>query len=328
MARWSLRRRRPLLLVARHGVGDAVMVTTLLLHLRHLDLEADVWCRRGQHSLMHGLCRRTYLLYEERPRLGDYARVVELPLGAEAGRCYADSPATKAEMILRDVLKLPVVERLCRYEVWPSEPAIARAAERLEELAGDLPVALLHYQGSSGRVVKDLAEPVMAAVCQILAEQGYAPVALDARQSAGVVRRGLASGIHDDDPLWDGRGFDGGTIAALAQRAGICMGIDSGPGHIFGATNIATPTIMVWPSRLLHPLHYYGLADHVLHVVPRRHAEGIRGVRSVGRQYFAARYRRYVCERHYRDELPEALAGALAEGGLVSEFNRAKIACA
>lgn len=326
MKRWFSRSARPLLLVARHGVGDAVMVTSVLLHLRHYGIDADVWCRRGHHSLLHGLCRRTYLLYEDQPPLASYRRVVELPLGAEVGRSYCDSPATKAEMIVRDVLHLPVIERLCRYEVQISQPVRDRAAQRLRELAGDAPVVLMHYQGSSGRVVKDLAEPAMGAVCRRVAEMNCVPIVLDAQRTAGVVRQRLAVGIHDDDPLWNGAGFDGESIAALAHAARLCLGIDSGPGHIFGAVNIASPTVMVWPSRLLHPLHYYGLADHVLHVVPRRHADGIRGVKTVGRHYFAAHYRYRVCRGHYRDELAEIAVGELAE--LAGGMSSAKMACA
>lgn len=317
---------RPLLLVARHGVGDAVMVTSVLLHLRHYGLEADVWCRRGQHSLFDGLCRRTYLLYEQQPPLRAYSRVIELPLGAECGRSYSDSPATKAEMIVRDVLRLPVVEGLCRYEVYARSEVCSRAAKRMAELAGGRPAALLHYQGSSGRVVKDLAEPVLDAVCCEIAAQGAMPIVLDAGRAAGVVPKRLAVGIHDDDPLWGGEGFDGATIAALAKQARFCLGIDSGPGHIFGAVNVGTPTVIVWPSRLLHPLHYFALADHVLHVVPPRHADGIRGVKSIGRQYFASRYRRHVCRRHYRDELAEVVSREL-QASLV-DTSKARIACA
>lgn len=324
MTRWGWTRgAKPLLLVARHGVGDAVLVTSVLLHLRQHGIAADVWCRRGQHTLFAGLCRRTHLLYEETPRWSDYSRVVELPLGAEAGRCYVDSPATKAEMILRDVLRLPVCEELCRYEVHPTVDMRQRAAQRLRELAGDAPVLLLHYQGSSGRMVKDLAEPAVAAVCVEASRQGFTPVALDAPRTAGVVQRGLAVGLHGDDPLWQSQGFDGGMVAALAERAALCLGIDSGPGHICGAVNIATPTVIVWPSRLLHPLHYYALANHVLHVVPPRHAEGIRGDRSVGRHYFARRYRSFVCRRHYRDELVEVASAALLEAGGKKSANMA-----
>jgi FkbM family methyltransferase len=80
------------------------------------------------------------------------------------------------------------------------------------------------------------------------------------------------------------------------------VGVDSGPLHVAAATT--TPTLGVWLRH--HPLHYLGLADNVLHLVPERHEGMIRGNREAGAAFFRAHYR----HRTYHDpgrELREAV---------------------
>jgi FkbM family methyltransferase len=91
------------------------------------------------------------------------------------------------------------------------------------------------------------------------------------------------------------------------------VGVDSGPLHVAAATT--TPTIGVWLRH--HPLHYLGLADNVLHLVPERHEGMIRGNREAGAAFFRAHYR----HRTYHDlgrELREAVREQLRalSGGL------------
>ncbi len=82
------------------------------------------------------------------------------------------------------------------------------------------------------------------------------------------------------------------------------IGVDSGPLHVAAATS--TPTIGVWTGH--HPLHYFGHADNVTHLVPEDHVRLLRGDRNAGAKYFRERYRFQT----YRD-LSAALVAAVRD---------------
>ncbi len=285
-----------LLLRFPHGFGDAVQLTTVLAHLRQLKPHwaVDVAVGRGAESLLEGQCRQVWSLDD--PRLREPSRQHDLDRvlrWSEPVECYADSPATKAERCLREVFHITPQPAWCRYTVHPQHDARRRAGEYARQL--ERPFALVHYQGNSSRLHKNLDERVVARLCRDLISQGLAVVVLDWDRRSRLVDGRHILGPGADHPLWNGRGTgDGGTLAALAARAKICIGIDSGPGHVFGAT--PTPTLMVWTKH--HPLHYYGLADHVLHLVPADHPRWLRGQNAgAGEAYFARHYR----HRRYRN---------------------------
>ncbi len=288
-----------MLLVFPHGLGDAVQLTTILLHLRRFypQWAVDVAVRPGAEAMFAGLCRRAFRLGDEPDDSREAAYDVRRTLWFhEPDACYADSPATKAEKALREVFQIAPRDELCRYQIAPAADARHRARAYARDLASACGLAseaaagryvLIHYQGNSSRHHKNLDERAVAALCDEIIARRYIPVILDWDRRSGLVdqRRVFCPGA--DHPLWTGRGHgDGATIAALAEGAAWCVGIDSGPGHVFGAT--ATPTLIVWTAH--HPLHYYGLSQSVTHLVPPRHRELLRGDRDAGIRYFEQKY--------------------------------------
>jgi FkbM family methyltransferase len=309
-----------------HGLGDAVQLTTVLLHLRQLFPQwlVDVAVRPGAETMFAGLCRRAYRLGEEPSQITDgqpyHAR--NTLWFHEPDACYASSPATKAEKALREAFQIEPREEWCRYEIAPGDDARRRAHAYAQELAAACGLAepdaagessphaarekiisrsemttlagryvLIHYQGNSARQNKNLDERAVAALCEEVIARGHIPVILDWDRRSGLVDQRRVFCPGGDHPLWDGRGHgDGATLAALAAGAAWCVGIDSGPGHVFGAT--ATPTVIVWTRH--HPLHYYGLSRNVTHLVPSNHRELLRGDRDLGLRYFEAKYEHRV----------------------------------
>ena len=224
----------------------------------------------------------------------------------ECSTSYADSPSTKAERCLREVFNLTPIRELCRYSVEVGDEARHIARKYFERTCkvsagtnGRYPVALIHYEGNTSRRLKDIPTNIVGHVCAQILELGHVPVILDWDR-----RTTLAEGaeIHNPDAnceLWKGMGTgDAEVIAALTELATLMIGIDSGPLHVAGATT--TPTLGVWTRH--HPLHYFGLAYNVTHLVPRDHAELIRGNAGIGEAYFNANYR---C--HFYDDLDETL---------------------
>ncbi|MBX3411563.1 MAG: hypothetical protein KF708_02505 [Pirellulales bacterium] len=307
-----------LLLRFPHGFGDAVQLTTVLLHLRELRPRwtIDVACKRGADSLFAGLCRQTLRLDAMPPLEATYAFDRTLPWD-EPDQTYHDSPSTKAEKCLREVFALAPVERLCRYQITPSDVARQAVDRYLRELCGRVearaPIVLLHYQGNSARGGKNLDEQMVRKLVAVVRGRGLAPVVLDweTPPRSSLVREGLVACPGAEDRLWQGLGTgDGGVLAALIARATAMVAIDSGPGHVAAATS--TPTLVVW--RRHHPVNYFGLDDgQVTHVVTRDHGRYIRGDRATGEDYLRRRYRALVADAPYRVFLPRLLEEQLRQ---------------
>lgn len=300
-----------------HGLGDTIQLTTVLLHLRALrpDWSIDVEARPGAASIFAGLAQRVFVTGRESFRAADYELIHTLAWD-EPAECYRDSPSTKAERSLREAFNIRPKLELCRYHVGVSAATRARAAAYLAEVSGvaadeqgRFPVVIVHYQGNSARHRKNLDEQsVRAAIDQILA-LGYRAVVLDFETPfrSGILREPSSHWSPGDivcpaatHPLWRGLGTgDGETIAALIAQAALFVGIDSGPAHLAGATD--TPSVVVWTRH--HPVHYFGLADHVLHLVPADHEQRLYAYADRGRDFFA---------RHYRHRVYRELAVALS----------------
>lgn len=305
-----------------HGFGDAVQLTVVLRHLQRLrpEWQVDVACKSGMETLFAGLCRRAIVCSRghefDASQVADSDDAVQRTLHwAEPWGTYGDSPSTKAERCLREEFGLRPIEALCRYRIAVGEHAAERAEQYLSSLAGRhrgrYPIVLLHYQGNSARSRKNLDEQVARDVVATVRRHGLLPVVLDfetPRRSRLVRDEGVACpGV--EHRLWQGTGTgDGETIAALIGRVALMVGIDSGPGHVAGATD--TPTLIVW--RRHHPVQYYALADNVTHVVPSNHAKWVAGEAEPGLRYFERRYRYRVFEGHLRFELPQFVGEQIA----------------
>lgn len=312
-----------LLLRFPHGLGDAVQMTVVLAHLRELrpQWQIDMAGKRGAHSLWQGLCRQTIAASNghefDASRLNDaeYDRVRTVPW-PEPNRAYADSPSTKAERCLREVFGLQPIERLCRYQIQVDDDSHARAERFLQDRCGQaatrFPVVLIHYQGNSAQRSKNLDEQIVRDVVRTALRHGRVPMILDfeTRPRSGLLPMNGVGHVGAHESLWKGYGMgDGVTLAALIAQVELFVGIDSGPGHIAGATE--TPTLIAW--RRHHPVHYYGLSPNVTHVVPRGHTRWIRGSREIGTDYFYRRYQHHVCTGHLRDELPDLVSQRLTD---------------
>ena len=165
----------PVLIDFRHGLGDAVQLTTVLLHLRHYhpDWQIDVAAGIGKLPRVGNRAQGTgnsensecgtrnadtpipnsefptpnpqaptpplyhRLLVRDREAIdrAAYKHVFELSWD-ECPTCYADTPSTKAEHCLRSVFNLEPIRELCRYEISVGADARAAAKSYLESLCG------------------------------------------------------------------------------------------------------------------------------------------------------------------------------------------------
>jgi FkbM family methyltransferase len=283
------------LIIFRHGLGDAIQLTIILKHIQKYrpDWQVDVAALVGKHSAFRGLCRKVYVLDREPTPCCQYSQRFNLDWH-ECHTAYADSPGTKAERCLREEFGIVPDPALCTYSIHRSDAAMELARKYLEQTCkvacredARYPVVLIHYEGNTSADMKNVPADIIRRLCEDIVTEGYVPVILD-----WDYRTPLADGARILCPdqraeLWHATGTgDAESLAALIELSALMVGVDSGPLHVAGATT--TPTLGVWTRH--HPLNYMSLADNVTHLVHRDHAGLIRGDRAVGEAYFKAHY--------------------------------------
>src|SRR6516162_7942415 len=101
-----------------HGLGDAVQLTVVLKHLARYrpEWQVDVYCGRGKHSALRGLCRHVYHDQEPQPPACEYDTVADVGWYENYSR-FTDRPNSKITNCLHEVFGLGWDESLARYEV-------------------------------------------------------------------------------------------------------------------------------------------------------------------------------------------------------------------
>ncbi len=166
---------------------------------------------------------------------------------------------------------------------------------------------LIHYQGNTSGDRKDLPHDMIKEVCHVVTRAGFVPVILDWDRRSPLIDNVRVFNPGADHELWGGHGTgDAETLTALIEASSLMIGVDSGPLHAAGATT--TPTIGVWTHH--HPVHFFDLADNVLHLVPGDHQQTAAGPPAL--EYFQQNYRYRVYKQLYV-ELP-ALTQSLLTG--------------
>ncbi|MGE5191918.1 MAG: methyltransferase domain-containing protein, partial [Deltaproteobacteria bacterium] len=163
---------------------------------------------------------------------------------------------------------------------------------------------------------KNLTHELAGELCETAIAQGFVPVILDWDN-----RSPLPDGTRIHCPgagheLWEGIGTgDAATLASLIEASSLMIGVDSGPLHVAGATT--TPTIGVWTQH--HPVHFFDLADNVLHLVPGDHENLAAGPEALA--FFRERYH----HRTYRQlsvDLAAAVESQLTGGDFETLANK------
>lgn len=268
------------LLKFRHGMGDNLFFTSVLRTLRERrpDLTIDLQCQRHYASLFREFVRDVFIL--EVPEDRQYDLIYNYPF-FECDRVFPDARITKWGKCLWEVHGIQPTIDEARWSV----PATTEYDSLAKRFAGNLglPMVLIHFEGKSSREHKDIPRQVVQGLCDQIAVAGYMPVVLkldgsEAIRGAVHIQRG-----HETRPTGDAL-----EIVALARQAKLCVGIDSGPGHLMAASG--TPTLQVWLRH--HPVHFAQPgAENVAHLVPHDHEANIYGDPAVCRGWLRDHYR-------------------------------------
>jgi ADP-heptose:LPS heptosyltransferase/SAM-dependent methyltransferase len=276
-----------------HGIGDAAQFTAVLatLAIQRPDWVIDVQTRRGKASLFQPLVNQIHLIGELVPET-EYDQVISMNWW-EADRSYADSPSSKVERCLREVLEIPPGDH-SPYKITTGNECWGKATKYYQEIGAKEKaderrnVVLIHYHGNTSRSKKDLPEDCIRTLCHLILKCFHIPVILDWDGRNGLADNQSIKCPHAHHWLWDGHGVgDGEQIAALIQQAALVVAIDSGPQKIAAALD--TPLLAVWTQH--HPVHYIQPAEHILNLVPVDHDAHIRAPKASGYTYFKDNYR-------------------------------------
>jgi FkbM family methyltransferase len=177
-------------------------------------------------------------------------------------------PQSKPITCLRRVFNIDPVRPFCPTKIRPRATVHQRVARWLASHVGDQPFALFHYQGNSGGERKNLSNEVGRTVCELFRRLEMRVVLLDWDRRSPLPGEGLAICPDADCEMWSDFGSfgsgDAETIAALADRAAVCIGVDSGPLHVFLAV-CPERTIGAWTQH--HP-YQFAEESPAVHLVP------------------------------------------------------------
>ncbi|HEY0983387.1 glycosyltransferase family 9 protein, partial [Schlesneria sp.] len=266
-----------ILITFRHGLGDAVQFTAVLRHLQyhHPEWNVDVLTLVGKHSAFEGLCRRVCVIDRDPIPTEGYHQRFDLTWD-ECRTEDASCPNTKVLQCIRDAFQLSPIPDLFRYQIRISDTARIRAHQYLESICGPpgddgrYRAVLIHYEGNTSGEFKNLPTELIQELCADVIRLGYVPVILDWDRRSPLPDQQTIFCPDAAHVLWDGQGTgDAEQLAALINSAKLMIGIDSGPLHVAGATE--TPSIGVWTRH--HPVHFFDLADNLLHLVPVNHSD-------------------------------------------------------
>lgn len=261
--------------------------------------------------MFRGLCAKSFHSAQALPDVS-YGSVFNLGW-VENYNAYGDCPSTKATNCLREVFGLTPDQDLLSYTVHTDDADRAAAEAYLAGLKtgtrpdGRYRVVLCHHKGNTSPWKKNLEDVDLLPLADWCAASGYSLVVLDwdGRATAELTRHPavvVCSHIRAKE-LWKDYGTgDGSRIKALVDRVAAFVGVDSGPGHVAGAST--TPAVIYW--KLHHPAQFYDKAPNVLHLLP----ENPRGVQPAGHDHV---WKYFTSHARYVSYQTSALGRCLAE---------------
>ncbi len=266
------------LLVFGHGFGDHVQFTGAMRELRSMFPEKAIDVSvspefRGMFRELADNCLSVGVGVDR----DAYDMVVEVGWSRfdTPSQCF---PAVRAAKLFSD-LGLPIGERRFAYSLpTVSDRVMWEASCWLDSLgsgkaSGRHKVVLIHYEGATLKHEKDLRHADISPLIEWCESNAFTPVIIG--DSNPWTASGRAAGFRRRDWEW---------LAAVASGCYACVGIDSGPGHVFVAS--AKRAIMSWTGH--HPVNYCPPSSNTCHLVPEGHESLAHNSASLG--YFARNY--------------------------------------
>lgn len=191
-------------------------------------------------------------------------------------RTNGDVPHSKVALALTDELHINPDPKLFYYKI-----NIPRHNQLLaQKYIQTLPswrngLIMIHYEGNSSANRKNISHDTIRPLVNYFTKKQYVVIILDWDFRSPLPHESDWVFCPDKgNDLWEKRGTgNAATIAALIKHCNLFVGVDSGPLHVAGSTNV--PSIGIW--RTLHPAHFYDFAENVTHLIPQDNKRYLRG---------------------------------------------------
>lgn len=248
-----------------HGLGDNVMLTSLLRQLRRQrpGCRIELTVKPPRVSLFDGLA-------DQITGVDEFAF---LPLEINSlswqfcEESRHDSPSTNTERCLREVFGLEPSPKAWGYQVHVDRAKRQVARDWLASIPRKhAKAAVLHYRGNALKDRKDLDDRTAAAIVRYLDAAGYDALIWDANDRSPLPEAGFGQRIDEAPPLFDTVPGDCGMLAALLAEVDLVVGIDSGILHL--ASAVGTRAIGCWVRH--HPLHFFCPDATTTHLLPKK----------------------------------------------------------
>jgi SAM-dependent methyltransferase len=223
-------------------------------------------------------------------------------------------PNTKPYRCLLEEVGLQPKLDLFRYAVKVGPDARDRAKRYVEGITGaeanergKFPFVVMHYQGISSRMHKDLPEPTVRDVAAAVKMRGRTLAILDIERYSTIVDQATVFSPLNGNPVWLRPGMaDPETMAGIMELAELFIGIDSGPLHMAGGLDVQA--VGIWTHH--HPIRFFDIADNVVHLVPTGHRRLAGGHLAADTFHELYRHEVYGCLKGALiDEVHKALVG-------------------
>lgn len=313
----------------RRGLGDCVQFTIVLRHIKkyHPNWEIYTETNSGKEGCFLGLVKHTYNVECSPSNAKDFDRIIDLSFSEPNERtcelCVKHQlPATKTLSTIVDNLGLEPDRNLFKYSVQIPEKTRIMVKSYLRSLPIRKGLITLHYRASSWPHNKDIDEKDMVRICDHLVENDYTPLILDWKGTGIPDQKRIFCPVRENS-IWMGKPHgDASVIAAIIECSDLFVGVDSGPLHLAGSTDI--PTIAYW--KFHHPVHFFDLAKNVLHLTPTEHLRYMKTPHKTGvDDYFQKNYNhKWYCGNR-GDAVIEAIDEALqimTQTIAVNKFNK------
>ena len=163
----------------KHGLGDHLMAQILLKHLRHYHPEAHIAIvgNPGSHTVFNGLADEVFPLMHPMPWKHAKWDAQLTPAFLEPKTNYLNIPNTKTTKCLFDEFGLIPIPNLFKYEMNPTNNAIAKGQQFTNEVGK--PFVLIHGFSECNKKDKSLNHDSIDLICRNTLARGLQPVVCD-----------------------------------------------------------------------------------------------------------------------------------------------------
>lgn len=249
----------------RHGLGDNAQFSVVLKHIEYYfpNWEIDLFCGKGKASFFSNI--KNVKIVNTYPDAKKYDKIMDV-LFPTPKICFSNNQSTKPIAFIKKILRVePIPEFFRRYNIHIKQNDELLINEFLEKNKIDNYI-VFHYLGKTLKEKKSLQEKEADDIIKVILKKGYFPLILDWKNKSSLFKKYNIKNYTYKNDLWANNNFaEASLLAQLISKSKLYIGIDSGPLHVAGCTDVKI--VGLWKK--LHPINFYDLNNNTIHLVSK-----------------------------------------------------------